>query len=254
MKLIHSAILGAVQGITEFLPVSSSGHLVIIQNIFGLKGDILFDCAVHIGTLIAVFVYFFKDIKGILRSLFSFSKEDPDFLLLKDIAAGTFTTAIIGFSFKRFFEKLFYSAKTAAFMLLITGAILALSRFIPEGKKKRVGILNSILIGIAQAAAIIPGISRSGITIVCGLLCGLEREVSARFSFLLSIPAILGAFLLEIKDAKSFSIFPILIGTSVSAIVGFLSLKFLIDTIKRGKLYYFSFYCFLVGIFVAVCA
>ncbi len=249
MDTFHAIILGIVQGLTEFLPISSSGHLVIFQKLFGLRSEILFDCSVHIGTLIAVFIYFWKDIMRILETVFSFNKDDPEFLLAIDIVSGSIPTAIIGFLFKDYFERAFSSAETAGVMLILTGLIIGATRFFPEGKRDRVGILRAILIGISQAVAIIPGISRSGATISCGIMCGIRRDKAFRFSFLLSIPAIIGAFLLEsfrishIKD-----LFPVLTGTFFSAIFGLIALKILDRMIKKGHLYYFSPYCILVGI------
>ena len=254
MDIFYAIILGVIQGLTEFLPISSSGHLVIFQKLFGFKEpELLFDCAVHIGTLIAVFVYFFNDIKKITVTLLSMDFKNPNFSFAIDIITGSIPTAIIGFAFKDAFEKAFNSAFTTGIMLCITGIFLGITKFVPKGRKKRAGFLNSLLIGSAQGIAIIPGISRSGATIVCGLICGLEREIAARFSFLLSIPAIIGAFFFEIaKINEIHNITSLVIGVMSSAIVGILALKTLITMIKKGKLFYFSIYCLLLGIITVI--
>jgi len=250
MDIIHAIILGIMQGLTEFLPVSSSGHLVILQTLFGFnEPELLFDCAVHMGTLLAVLVYFFKDIKRIISSLILFDTNSPDFLLAINIVIASIPTAIIGFTFMDLFEKAFSSALTAGIMLCMTGIFLAITRLIPERHNKKVGILTSLIIGTAQGIAIIPGISRSGATITCALACGLERELAFNFSFLLSIPAITGAFLLEsLKIEHVNNIIPLLLGTISSAIVGILALKILTGMVKKGQLHYFSPYCILRGI------
>jgi len=250
MDLFHAIILGVVQGLTEFLPVSSSGHLVVFQHIFGFKEpEILFDCAVHIGTLLAVIIYFLDEIKGMLSAMFALKRHNPDSLLIRDIVVGSISTGIIGISFKDYFERAFSSCLTVGIMLCITGIFIGATRFIPEGKKKEVGIFKSFLIGISQGIAIIPGISRSGATITCGLACGLERELAFRFSFLLSIPAIIGAFLLEMPKIDGVhNLLPLVSGAVSSAIVGLISLRILNSVVKKGNLYYFSFYCILFGI------
>jgi len=250
MSIFEAIFLGVIQGLTEFLPISSSGHLVIFQKLLGFQEQqLLFDCALHIGTLLAVFIYFSEDIKKIFNSILNYKKNSPDSMLLADIITGSIPTAIIGLLFKDYFEKVFASAFIAGIMLCITGLFIGATKFIPEGRKKRVGLINSILIGIAQGIAIIPGISRSGATITCGLACKIDKELAFRFSFLLSIPAILGAFTLEaIKIEQVNNIIPLILGTLSSAIVGFLALKFLNSLIKKGHLYYFSPYCLAIGI------
>ena len=250
MNIFNAIILGIIQGLTEFLPISSSGHLVIFQKLLGFQQQqLLFDCALHIGTLLAVFMYFSKDIKRLFDSVVHYREANSEFLLLKDIITGSIPTAIIGLLFKDYFERVFDSALIAGIMLCVTGIFVGATKFIPEGSKKRVGLINSILIGIAQGIAIIPGISRSGATITCALMCKIDREVAFRFSFLLSIPAILGAFALEAIEIEQINnIIPLILGTISSAIVGLLALRFLNGLIKKGHLYYFSPYCLAVGI------
>ncbi len=249
MDIFDAVFLGIIQGLTEFLPISSSGHLVIFQKLLGFQQQqLLFDCALHVGTLLAVVIYFSKDIKRIFKSVLS-KKENTDSFLLKDIITGSIPTAIIGFLFKDYFERAFSSALIAGIMLCVTGLFVGATKFIPEGSKKRVGLIRSVLIGIAQGIAIIPGISRSGATIVCGLMCKIDRELAFKFSFLLSIPAISGAFILEaVKINQIKNVIPLSLGTISSAIVGLIALRFLNNLIKKGNLYYFSPYCFAIGI------
>jgi len=266
MDIEQTIFLGIIQGLTEFLPISSSGHLVIFQNLIGLKNpEVLLDISLHIGTLLAVLIFFWADIKmmiyesiGLIRTVFrkqnSSSKiqQFPHAALILWIVIGTIPTALIGILFSPFFQKMFGSPFFVGFMLIVTGAILGASRFIPDHftKKSNVGLMLSIAVGIAQGAAIIPGISRSGATIVCGLFCGLNRELAGRFSFLLSIPAIIGATILKFDITKITEIgfIPFFAGIFVSFLVGLIALKITMNMLKKGNLYYFSPYCFLAGI------
>lgn len=212
MSILQSIFLGVVQGLTEFLPVSSSGHLVFFQSLMGLKEPpIFFDVMLHIGTLLAVVVYFWTDICEIAQGLGAVLKRKhknlPQVKLFLLIILASIPTGLMGILFKDWFESFFSRPKLVGGMLLITGLVLWLTRFTKkEGKPLgRMGWIDAILIGIAQGFAILPGISRAGATISTGLFCGLDRELSGKFSFLLSIPAILGATLLEFRkiDGKS---------------------------------------------------
>jgi len=220
---------------------------------------IFFDVMLHIGTLLAVMVYFWKDILGILRGIrAAFVGKERDhsgarFLLW--IIVGTLPTGLIGVLFKDWLESLFSQPKLVGGMLLITGLFLWLTRWTKrEGRKiMRMGWLDAVLIGIAQGIAIIPGISRSGATISTGLFCGLDRDLAARFSFLLSIPAILGATVLEFKGIGTIQELGItLIGSSVAFVVGILSLTFLIKINRIGKISNFSYYCWIIGLAVVI--
>ena len=211
------------------------------------------------GTLLAVAVYFWKDIfeilRGIRATLRGKGKEQPGARFLLWIILATIPTGLIGFFFKDWFESFFSQPKLVGGMLLITGFFLWLTRWTrKEGKKiMRVGWLDSVLIGIAQGMAIIPGISRSGATISTGLFCGLDRDLSARFSFLLSIPAILGATVLEFEKIGSIQEVGItLIGTAIAFGMGILSLIFLIKINKIGKISNFSYYCWIIGFSIII--
>lgn len=213
----------------------------------------------HIGTLFAVMVYFWKDIleilHGIRATLRGKGKEQPGARLLLWIILATLPTGLIGFLFKDWFESFFSQPKLVGGMLLITGFFLWFTRWTrKEGKKiMKMGWLDSVLIGIAQGMAIIPGISRSGATISTGLFCGLDRDLSARFSFLLSIPAILGATVLEFKRIGSIQELGVtLIGTLIAFGVGILSLTFLIKINTIGKISNFSYYCWIIGLAIVI--
>jgi undecaprenyl-diphosphatase len=268
MDFFPSVLLGIIQGLTEFLPVSSSGHLVFFQNLLGFKEpEILFDVALHLGTLLAVFIFFRADlmqividIKGYISGIFTKKaslasiKERPHALFALWVIVGTIPTGLIGVLFKDALESLFGKIGIVGLMIIVTGIIVGISRLIPQSymKKERMGFLPAILIGIAQGIAIIPGISRSGATIVCGLLCGMERELAARFSFLLSIPAILGALALQLSSHKigTIAVTPMLTGFVTAAIAGFVALKVLMKMVKRGNLAWFAPYCWMIGLMV----
>jgi len=257
---IETIFLGIVQGLTEFLPVSSSGHLVIFENLLGMKEpEILLDASLHLGTLIAVCIYFRKDLVNMVTELWSFvspgsNKEGlkPNARLAMMVVLGTVPTAIIGLAFKDSIEKAFGSLFVVGIMLLITGVIVGITRFIPKAHctATRVGPLIALAIGVAQGLAIMPGISRSGSTIVCALLLGLDRELAGRFSFLLAIPAILGAVVLQLDaDAiQRVGVAPLILGLVSSGIIGFLALKLLMGIVKKGHFYYFAPYCWGVGL------
>ncbi|MBS3917642.1 MAG: undecaprenyl-diphosphatase UppP [Deltaproteobacteria bacterium] len=256
MNILHVIFLGVVQGLTEFLPVSSSGHLVFFQSLFGLKEpQLFFDVMLHFGTLLAVVIYFRRDIGGIIRGIGSKvtgkRKNEEGTRLFFLILVASVPTGLMGILFKDWFESLFVQPKTVGGMLLVTGTILYLTRWAKKegGSLEKMRWIDAILIGIAQGIAIIPGISRSGATISIGLFCGLNRELAGRFSFLLSIPAILGAMLLELWKVDSMpELQAVSIGTAMAFLAGFLSLAFLMKVIQIGKIYNFSYYCWGIGV------
>ena len=262
MEIYQGIVLGILQGLTEFLPVSSSGHLVLGQLYFGMtEANLVFDVSVHMGTLAAVVVVYFKDIMEILGSLFRFcsrkvTEADGENLTLAwCIIAGSVPTALIGFGLKQFEHILFTSSFLVGGMLLLTGTLLWVSRrFYTEigGTDKSSGLTlrRALTIGVVQGCAVIPGISRSGSTIAAGMFCGLDRTRAAKFSFLLSIPAICGAQIISVKDALETGglIDPATIyGTIVSFIVGLVALKLLLKLVHTGKFHLFAPYCWLAG-------
>lgn len=247
MTTIQAIILGAIQGLTEFLPISSSGHLVLGQAILNINqpGN-EFEIIVHLGTLFSVIVVFFEDIRTLLFSLNT--KKTQNFIML--LVIGTLPAIIVGFGFKEFFEEFFESLSSVAFALVFTGLILMSSYFIKRQDKKH-SLVSAILIGCSQAIAIIPGISRSGMTISTALFLGLSSKEAARFSFLLAIPAISGAGLLtalEIGGAFPIPLNVAIAGFISSFIIGILALKWLLGWLEQGKFYYFGIYCLVIGI------
>jgi len=247
MSLFEAIVLGIVQGLTEFLPVSSSGHLVLMQKYLGIsEAGLTFEVLVHFGTLIAVFIVYWNEIWDLIKNPFQ------QMTLL--IVLGAIPTAFIGFVFKPYFEKSFESLLVVGISLIITGIILWLSDNHLGGRKteNNASWLDVIIIGLAQGLAITPGISRMGLTVSAGLMRGFTREMAAKYSFLLSIPVILGANLLEIKDLfeagfkQSLSL-PYLIGPLAAAVSGVFAIKILLKILKTGNLKYFSFYVWLLG-------
>ncbi|OPX59138.1 MAG: undecaprenyl pyrophosphate phosphatase [Methanobacterium sp. PtaB.Bin024] len=268
MDIIQAIIMGAVQGLTEFLPISSSAHLVIIPEIMGVKSSLAFDTLLHVGTLLAVVGYFWKDIIAMIQAFVSSIidifhgnfkkniKEDSFKRLTWLVIIGTIPAGLMGVLFKSEFENLFSSVAAVGFFLLITGVILWGAEWIgkrnkdKEGKKiKEVTFTNSLVIGLFQGFAIAPGISRSGSTIAAGLFSGLERKLAARYSFLLSIPAILGAALIQAKDIASFDTnMGVAVAGFLSAMVfSYLAVKFMMSYIQKHSLVIFAYYCWIVG-------
>lgn len=262
---LESIILGIIQGITEFLPVSSSGHLVLFQRLFGLEQpQLFFDIALHGGTLVAVILVYWSDIQAILRDLLYYLRDRfrgeplPGFFgrprcrLALWIVVGTIPTGLIGFTLQESIEPLFASSPAVGFALMVTGTVLWLTSYWKGSRKNgaNMGFWDAIWVGIAQGLALIPGISRSGMTVSAGLFRGLDRELSARFSFLLVIPATIGALGLALISPDSRGSLPplnVLLGMVVAFLTGYGSLRLLLGMIRRGKFYRFAYYCWGVG-------
>ncbi len=250
MTIIQAVILGIVQGVTEFLPISSSGHLVLLQKIFGIADPSLtFEIVVHLGTLLAVFAVFWRDILALLKKPF----QKFTYLLI----IGTIPTGIIGVVFKDFFERIFASGSTLGFGFLITGFVLLFAHNIRYGYKDldETSYFDAIFVGALQGIAILPAVSRSGLTISGALFRNMDRDFAAKFSFMLSIPAILGAAVFDAKDILKVGLgnlnpFNLGAGFVLSAIFGYISIKFMLNIIKKGKIKYFSFYVFILGVLV----
>jgi len=236
-------LLGIIQGTTEFLPVSSSAHLVIMQRILNMRGaEVLISVVLHLGTVLALIIFFFKDILAILRNL----------KVLSLMAVTTLITAAIGVCGKKFFESLFASPSLVALALIFTGIILISTRnFMQRQKRNDANLKDALTLGLTQGLAIIPGISRSGITISTLLFRGLSRETSFRFAFIIAIPIILGAALFEAKDINGLpatDLHYLFIGFIFSLVTGLFALKILKIFMDKAKLYYFGYYCILVAI------
>lgn len=270
--MIKYIILGIIQGLTEFLPVSSSGHLVILKSYLHVEethGAVL-EVMLHLGTLISIFAVFWKDILEIIRQvIISILKlcsggrpgeiwsEDAYTRLFLLITIGTVPTAIIAILFEERFETLFSQPILAAIAIMVTGLFLWFTKIYGAKNpgKKIIGVFHALAIGTVQGIAITPGISRSGSTISAAAYMGIDREASVRYSFLLCIPAIIGAVGLQIKKTAlihEHNLIPLIAGTAVSTIIGYFALRFLVKTVQRGRLYVFSYYCWGFGLSSAI--
>ena len=259
MTLLQAILLGALQGATEFIPVSSSGHLVLLPWLLNWpEPGLAFDAIVHWGTVLAVLAVFWRDLGRLfqagLKSLRTRSLADPEARIAWWIVIGTIPAAAIGYLFQDFFKALFATPVAAAIFLLITGLILSVSERLGTRTREaeEMSWLDALWVGLAQAAAIAPGISRSGATIAAGLLLGVKRAAAARFSFLLVVPAILGAGILSLLDLAGAGglagQWPQLVaGFLTAAISGYLCIRFLLNYLRRGRLYVFAVYVWLFG-------
>jgi undecaprenyl-diphosphatase len=265
METIDIFILGMVQGLTEFLPISSSGHLVIFQQIlktesFMKEGPVV-EVALHVGTLASILLYYWKDVVRILAFPFttaSHRKEHPETVaLVMWILVGTIPTALIALVFKDLFEAGFENPILVGAALCFTGGLCLSTRFTPKGELSvgQLGTYRALCVGMAQGLAILPGISRSGATIVTAMVLGVRPREAGRYSFLLSVPAVAGAALVKIVDLSSETMetLPWLclgLGIFTSAVVGILCLGMLSRILKAGNFYAFGFYCLPLGVFV----
>jgi len=263
MDLWESFLLGVLQGITEFLPISSSGHLVLGQELLQLNSNkgITYEIVVHFGSLMSIVLYYRKDLGNLIqnawalittpRLLGNYQAWTVDQRMILYILISMLPALIVGVFFKSHIETAFESPFLVSAMLIITGFILFSTKFIKKGTNTS-SSKSAAMIGIAQAVAILPGISRSGSTIAMAQHLGLSRDESARFSFLMVIPVITGAMLLEVLDVSkadlSLDMLPLLIGFISSAVSGFLALVFLIKVIKRFGIHWFAIYCWIIGL------
>jgi len=262
MSLLQAMILGLVQGLTEFLPVSSSGHLVLAEKILGLgTSNLRFEVAMHLATLLAVCFAFRKRILKLVKSVLfgrmrlvngKWQYTDDNLRLAILLIAATIPAALIGILFDDAIEQAFNNPIAVSIALLVTGGILFGTGRIAK-RHEKIGWKQSLIIGFSQALAILPGISRSGTTIAAGIYSGVGQEKAAEFSFLMSIPVILGAGLIKFKDVLETGmpkgeVLAILIGGLIAAIAGYLAINFLLKIIRGSKLHYFSYYCWMVGL------
>ncbi len=266
MLMFVAIALGVVQGLGEFLPISSSGHLILAQSIFGLKeSEVAFDVVLHLGTLAAVCIYYRETLLTLIKELRflpgaiispkrlgELYQTRPDFRFGILIVIASIPTGIMGLALKDIFKANFTSVFSVAIALLITGTILRLvgSRGKTGRDAKEMNIRDAIIIGTIQGLAIIPGFSRSGFTICAGLFSGLNRITAARFSFILSIPAIIGATAIELTsiEQSAFSTTEFIVGFFTAAIVGYLSLALLVKLLKQDNFSIFSWWCWAVGL------
>ena len=266
MNWLQALILGIIQGLTEYLPVSSSGHLAIGQALFGLadgESNLTFTVVLHVATVLSTVVILWSEIVWIFRDLFKW-KWNEGTRYVVNILISMIPVAIVGFFFKDKIEEVFGSGLLiVGIMLLVTAALLAFSYFAKPRQKENISPVHAFIIGIAQACAVMPGLSRSGSTIATGLLLGNKKEKLAQFSFLMVIPPVLGEALLDVKDMFEVGVSEAMGGISpVALIVGFLAAfitgcfacKWMVNLVKKGKLIWFAVYCVIVGIIAIVCA
>ena len=260
MSWIQALILGLIQGLTEYLPVSSSGHLAIGQALFGLENgesNLAFTVLLHVATVLSTVVILWSEIVWLFKDLFKF-KWNEGTKYIVNILISMIPVAIVGFFFKDKIEAVFGSGLLiVGIMLLVTATLLTFSYFAKPRQKENISPVHAFIIGIAQACAVMPGLSRSGSTIATGLLLGNKKEKLAQFSFLMVIPPILGEALLDVKDMIEVGFGEAMGGLSpVAAIVGFLAAfisgcfacKWMINLVKKGKLIWFAVYCVIVGV------
>lgn len=269
MDIFQGIIIGIVQGLTEFLPVSSSAHLIFIQNILGVESSLAFDTFLHLGSLLAVLIYFRADIYKMIRAwLLSIGDilqhrfregfySDPYKRLAWYVILATIPVGIAGVFLESHVDALFAGALyVPGFFLFVTGTILYLSQRMASGQidMSHMGWFQSLFMGLGQACAIMPGLSRSGTTIAAGLVVGLDKEFAAKFSFILSIPAILGAAVFQLKDLSggSVEIGACIAGFVVAVISGYLAISVLLKIVREKSLDIFAYYCWIVGLIVLI--
>ena len=269
MDIFQAIIIGLVQGLTEFLPVSSSAHLIFAQQALGVSDvGLAFDVLMHVGTLVAVIVYFFNDIvnmiKGFLLSLVDLKngnfmgeiKKDPYKKLAWLTILATIPVGVVGVLFNDMIESMFQGLTIPAFLLLVTGCLLYASQRMNSGRidVRNMTIKEALIMGCGQALAILPGLSRSGTTIAAGLFAGLDKEFAAKFSFILSIPAILGAAVFQLKDLSggNIEIGACIAGFVVAVISGYLAISVLLKIVREKSLDIFAYYCWIVGLIVLI--
>ncbi|MBQ4482726.1 MAG: undecaprenyl-diphosphate phosphatase [Lachnospiraceae bacterium] len=271
MNIFQAIILGIIQGLAEFLPVSSSGHLAIMQNLLHVETDtgMLFDVLLHVGTLTSIFIVFWKDIVKLIIEFFGIIGDffrrfrDPNLIVLSSgyrrfvllIIVSSIPTAIIGYMARDFVDYASSTLLLPGIGLIITAILLFVCDRIGDGRKgiKKISYLNAFEIGMAQGVATLPGISRSGATIAVSLMLGIKKETAVKYSFIMSIPAVLGATLLELKDVSDATIevgtvISYLIGMVVAAVVGYFAIRVMIGVVRRKRYLYFSIYCLIIGL------
>lgn len=263
MDWLQALILGLIQGLTEYLPVSSSGHLAIGSYLFGINGEdnLAFTIVVHVATVLSTFVILWSEIDWIFRGLFKFKMNDETKYFL-NIVVSMIPIGIVGVFFKDTVEEIFGSGLLiVGCMLLLTALLLTFSYFAKPRVKENISWKDALIIGLAQACAVMPGLSRSGSTIATGLMLGNKKEKMAQFSFLMVIPPILGEALLDvIKMAKGHNPFgdvstlALVVGFVAAFVSGCMACKWMINIVKKGKLIYFGIYCAIAGAVTIICS
>jgi undecaprenyl-diphosphatase len=254
VTLLEILILAIIQGVTEWLPISSSGHLVIVQEYMGLSLPVLFDVVLHLGSLVVVLFVFWRDVLRVLKAVARFDFKSLDGKLGVYVVVGSVATAAIGLVFRDVFESFFHNLNVVGLAFVVTGCFYSLLFVFRRGngQSRPLNVGSAIAIGVAQGVALIPGVSRSGSTITTGLLLEVEKEVALRFSFLLFIPAVIGATVLSVIESDGLLVavvdpVSLLVGLVVTVLVGYLSLRLLLRIVMKSRLYLFAFYCWAVG-------
>lgn len=263
MNWFEALILGLVQGLTEYLPVSSSGHLAIGATLFGVNGEdnLAFTVMVHVATVLSTLVILWKEIDWIVKGVFKFEMNEETKYFL-NILISMIPVGIVGVFFKDTVEEIFGSGLLiVGCMLLVTALLLIFSYYAKPRQKEKISLKDAFIIGLAQAVAVLPGLSRSGSTIATGLLLGNKKEKLAQFSFLMVIPPILGEALLDLlKGLKGEQAFggvdtlPLVVGFCAAFISGCFACKWMINIVKKGKLVYFGIYCAIAGAVTIICS
>lgn len=250
VSLIEALLLGVVQGLTEWIPISSSGHLVLIQELMQIEVPLFFDIILHLGTFTVILIYFRQDIFQILKAIFKLDFKSNYGRLGLLLILGNIPIVLTGLFFYNIIASFFKNPMLVGFALLATGSLLYISKY--GNPNKKMNASESFIVGLAQAIAIIPGISRSGFTISVGLLRGISQQEIFRFSFLLAAPAILGATLFEYANLSFIEIetSAIIVGFSVSLVVGYFSLKLLSRLVETGRFHLFAYYCWIIGFII----
>lgn len=252
-QLIKAVILGVIQGLTEWLPISSTGHLKLAEKFLGLNVPLVFDVILHLGTLMVILAFFRSDVKGVLSALARLDFKTEYGRLIPLIMVGTIPTLFIGLLFHAFFAEILQEVLTVAFAFTACGTVLFAAK-VGKEKTSEIGFLEAFLVGVAQGVAVTPGLSRSGLTIATALLLGIRKDKAFKFSFLLSVPAIIGALALTISTefdgltVSSLGFFEAAVGTFAALIVGYLALKLLWKVLAKGKFHLFAFYCWILGV------
>lgn len=252
-QLIKTVILGVIQGLTEWLPISSSGHLKLAERFLGLNVPLVFDVILHVGTLMVILAFFKSDIKEVLLAFMRFDFKTDYGKLIPLIIVGTIPTAVIGLVIHTFFEEFLQEVLTIAVAFIVCGMVLFSAKAGRE-KKSEIGFFEAFLVGVAQGIAVIPGLSRSGLTIAVALLLGIRKEKVFKFSFLLSVPAVIGALALTLYTefdrltVSNFGLVEVTVGMVAALIVGYLALRILWKVLAKGKFHLFAFYCWILGI------
>lgn len=264
MEIWKAIVVGIVQGLGEFLPISSSGHIVLAQYLLGIRhagggdhSDLSFEIILHVGTLVSVLIYFKRQLWQLTRSLYTPEMKEERMMILW-LGLATLPAVAAALLFKDTFDEVPNHPVLVSGLLLVTGLLLFVPRIL-KGKDRKVGLVSSLVMGVGQAFAILPGVSRSGSTIASGMVCGVKPEKAAEFSFLMSIPAIAGGFVFNLKNKqevcgsyseafKSCFNEAYMAGALAAAVVGLFAIYLVMGAVRRGKLEYFSYYCFTAGI------